>query len=608
MSGASAAGNGSAPPEIGRVNGVLPLDRYGALSDGRSVALVGADGSIDWWCVPNMDSAPLFDRILDPAAGGRFSITPVTPWTVERRYRPDSNVLEQVFTTATGTARVTDSLNGGSAGRLPWCELARRIEGLAGTVEFRVEALMGRRRDLATPWREPSPHGDILHLDGVIAALRSDGSMQRLEESDRGVIARLTTHPGSRELVALLAAADEPLILPPLAAVDKRIDRSDAAWREWVSNLSIEGRYVAEVTRSALALKLLVFAPSGAIAAAATSSLPERIGGDKNYDYRFAWMRDVAFTIDAFLRVGATEEAKAGFAWLTATLQRHGNQARTMFALDGQRSPDEQTVDLPGYMESEPVRIGNHARDQLQLGIMGDVLRTATLFVKAGHVLDLKTRRVLAEIANQCADRWRQRDSGIWELDRLEHYTISKIGCWVALDCAVTLSDLGQIDTSRTARWRKERDHIRDFVDAACWSAHKQSYTLHAETEALDAALLLAPRFGFERKERLALTRDAIRKELGRGPLVYRYSGMEGAEGTFTACGFWLVEAYALLGDRSAAIGQMDALLSATRQNLGLLSEQIDEKTGAMLGNLPQALSHLALINAADSIGCAPEH
>lgn len=353
---------------------------------------------------------------------------------------------------------------------------------------------MGRRLDLATPWREPSPHADILHLDGVVAALRSDGSMQRLEESDRGVVARLTTHPGSRELVALLAAADEPLILPPLAAVDRRIDRSDAAWRVWVSNLSVDGPYVAEVTRSALALKLLVFAPSGAIAAAATSSLPERIGGDKNYDYRHAWIRNVAFSIDAFLRIGVTEEAKAAFAWLTATLQRHDNRVLTMAGLDGRRSPDEGELNLPGYAQSVPVRIGNHARDQLQLGVVGDVLQTATLFVREGHVLDLTTRRVLAELANQCADRWRQRDSGVWELDQLEHYTISKIGCWVALDRAVTLADLGQIDTSPKARWCKERDHIRDFVDTACWSETKQAYTLHAGTELLDAALLLTAR------------------------------------------------------------------------------------------------------------------
>jgi len=567
------------------------------------MAMVGSDGSIDWWCVPNMDSAPFFDRLLDPQNGGRFSITPVEDWTVERRYRPDSNVLEHLYTTQSGSARVTDSLNSGSAGRLPWSELARRVEGLVGTMEFRVEALVGQRLGSATPWRERSPHGEILHLDGVIAALRSNGPMERLEATDRGVIARLVTQEGSRELVALLASADEPLILPPLAAVDKRIDRSDASWREWVANLCIEGPYAQAMTRSALALKLLVYSPSGATAAAATSSLPEKLGGEKNYDYRYAWVRDVAFTINAFLRVGATEEAKSAFSWLTSTLQRHGERLCTMFRLNGERTPEEEVLDLPGYAGSRPVRRGNHARDQLQLGVFGDILQTAALFVEQGHVLDLTTRRVLADLANQCADLWRQRDSGIWELDQPEHYTISKIGCWAALDRAVSLADLGQIDTSRRDRWQKEKNHVRHFIDTRCWSEKKQSYTLHPGTEKLDASLLLGLRFGFDRKDRLASTCHAIHAELARGPLVYRYSGMEDAEGTFTACGFWLAQAYALLGDRAAAVKQMDSLLVATGRDLGLLSEQMDATTGAMLGNMPQALSHLALIHAADAIG-----
>ena len=283
-----------------RAGGYLPLDQYAALGDGRSIAIVGADGSVDWWCVPNLDSAPFFDRLLDPEHGGRFSITPVEPYSVTRRYLPDSNVLEQVFTTAGGKARLTDSLNSTGAGRLPWCELARRIEGLSGSVEFRLEALVGRHLRKATPWRESSPHGDILHLDGVIAALRHDGTMVRLEESDRGVVASVKSVAGSRQVIALLASYNEPLILPALTMVDHRIDRSDAAWREWASHLSVGGEHAQQVVRSALALKLLVFSPSGAIAAAATTSLPERLGGDKNYDYRYAWGRDATFTINPF--------------------------------------------------------------------------------------------------------------------------------------------------------------------------------------------------------------------------------------------------------------------------------------------------------------------
>jgi len=400
----------------------------------------------------------------------------------------------------------------------------------------------------------------------------------------------------------VLASADEPLILPALAAIDARIDRSDQSWREWCGDLTIDGPYAADVRRSALALKLLLFSPTGAIAAAATTSLPERVGGGKNYDYRFAWVRDVAYTIKAFLRVGATEEAKAAFSWLTATVRRHEGRLRTMYRLDGALAPDEQDLDLPGYRGSRPVLAGNRARNQLQLGVFGDLLETAALFVESGHVLDLVTRRLLAELTDRCADLWRSRDAGIWELEQLEHYTMSKMGCWTALDRAVALAAKGQIDASHVERWQRERDRIRDWVDAECWSEAKQAYTLHPGTERLDAALLLATWFGFERRDRLASTRDAVRRELCRGPLLYRYSGMEREEGTFLACGFWLVEAFALLDDRPSAVRQMDAMLAACNSNLGLLNEQMDARTGAMLGNVPQALSHLALIHAAIAV------
>lgn len=588
------------PRQGARVDGVLPLEQYAALGDGRSVALTGADGSIDWWCVPNMDSPPLFDRLLDPADGGRFSVTPVDSFTVERRYRPDSNVLEQVFTTAGGQARLTDSLNSGISGRLPWSELARRVEGIEGEVEFRIEVLVGRRFDGANAWREPSPHGDVLHVEGLMLAFRGD--VERLVEDDRGVVARLVTAPGSRGTMALLASADEPLILPEAAAIDRRIDRSDQSWREWCENLTFDGPYAADVRRSALALKLLLFSPTGATAAAATMALPERIGGDKNYDYRYAWVRDVAYSIKAFLRVGATQEAKAAFSWLTATVLRHGGQLRTMYALDGALAPEERELDLPGYADSRPVRSGNRARGQLQLGTFGDVLETAALFVERGHVLDLTTRRLLASLTDSCADIWRSRDAGIWELERNEHYTMSKMGCWTALDRAVTLAAQGQIETIHADRWARERDRVRDWIDAHCWSEAKQSYTMHPGTERLDAAVLLATRFGFARSDRLAATREAVRRELCRGPLVYRYSGMEREEGAFTACGFWLVEAFALLGERGAAVEQMDRLLAASGGNLGLMHEQIDVASGRMLGNMPQALSHLALIHAAVAI------
>ena len=300
--------------------------------------------------------------------------------------------------------------------------------------------------------------------------------------------------------------------------------------------------------------------------------------------------------------MGATEEAKAAFSWLTATILRHGGRIRIMYALDGGLAPEQERLDLPGYADSRPVHRGNLARSQLQLGVFGDVLETAVLFVSCGHVLDLTTRRLLADLTDRCADLWRSPDSGIWELREEQHFTISKMGCWTALDRAVRLAEQGQIDNQHAARWSRERDRIRDWIDDRCWSQRRGAYVMYPGTEKLDASLLLATRFGFERRDRLAATRDAIVRELGRGPLVYRYSGAQAEEGTFLACAFWLVEAHALLGEREAAVRQMEALLEATGGNLGLMTEQMGED-GAMLGNMPQALSHLALIHAASSLG-----
>ena len=587
---------------IERQDGFLPLELYAALGDGRSVALAGADGSIDWWCPSAIDGQPLFDRLLDPDEGGRFSIEPVAPFIVERHYRDGSNVFELIFTTATGRLRVTDSLNSGPSGRLPWSELARRVEGLEGSVACRIVVRAGRAAS-AVAVREASLHGDVLHLDGMITAFRSSGPVVRTEETNRGVVASLIVHAGERSVLAVLVGWDVPLILSPLGEIDARIDRSDQAWREWTGNIAATGDYDDAVRRSALALKLLVYSPSGSIAAAATTSLPERIGGGKNYDYRYAWLRDVTYTIKAFLRVGATAEAQAAFSWLTRTVRRQGGEIAVMYTLDGDAAPDETTLDLPGYRASRPVLRGNKAAAQLQLGMFGDLFETASLFVAEGHVLDLATRALLASEADRCMHLWQMRDSGIWELEQLEHYTISKIGCWVALDRAIKLAEIGQLDGRRVPAWQRTRDRVADYIERECWSDRLQAYTMHPGTDRLDASLLLAVRFGYQNTTRLAATRDAVQLALGAGPHVYRYSGMQAEEGAFVACGFWLVEAYALLGERERAATQMADMLAACGGNLGLMTEQIDPVDGSGLGNFPQALSHLALIHAACSLG-----
>ncbi|MGI4764059.1 MAG: glycoside hydrolase family 15 protein [Janthinobacterium lividum] len=397
----------------------FPLQDYAALGDGRSLALVGPDGSVAWWCVPNLDSVPLFDTLLDPAAGGYFSVQPAEPFRAERRYREDSNVLETLFTCASGTVRLTEALNSTLAGRLPWCELARRIEVMSGTVKIRVRVVFGTRGDAVSPWLQPNLNGCIFHVGPVLGLFRTTPNLALIREEDRMILAEGTLSAGERALVAIVAGENEPLGVPPLSDMDERIDLSDEAWRAWARGLRYDGPYRDAVRRSGLALKLLLFSPSGAIAAAGTTSLPERI----------------------------------------------------------------------------------------------------------------------------------------------------------------------------------------------CWSERKQAYTFYPGTERLDASLVLAARFGFAAKHRVSATCDAIRRELGvglalrsGGPWIYRYSGAEQEEGAFLACTFWLAEAYAELGRQAEAEALMGEALAALPPGIGILAEMIDPESGHLLGNLPQGLSHLALIHAAISL------
>ncbi len=589
-------------PTSRRRDGYAPIEDYAVLGDGRSVALVALDGHIDWWPIPTLDSPPLCAALLEPDGGGQFALTPTDPFEVSRRYLEGTNVLETTYTTESGSARVTESLNTGAAGRLPWTELARRVQGVSGEVELTWALDAGNRFGQARPWVSARNRVPVVHLgDQSVAVLVEGRGAGPVEATSRRVFGRLRSTPGATMLVAALATDDEPLFLPEASAIDDRVERTKDEWRRWSGLLPNEGPWGSAVVRSALALKTLIYEHEGSIAAAATTSLPEQIGGPKNYDYRYAWVRDFSFALDAMIGLQLHEEVHGSVSWLLGALRRSAPDLHIFYRLDGTTADEVATLEAPGYRHSRPVRAGNTAAGQRQLGLYGDLFDTLGRYVGEGHLLDPATADLLAEFADRCCDTWTRPDSGLWELDEIRHYTISKIGCWVALDRACRLAASGQLPGRHAERWRAEADDIRSFVIRNCWSETKRSYTFYAGSDRLDAAVLLAGRTGFDTGWRLASTIDAVLAELGEGPCVYRYSGMPEQEGAFVACSFWTIDALARTGRLEEArelMGQAVALAN----DVGLLSEQVDPRSGAFLGNVPQALSHLALINAATTL------
>jgi GH15 family glucan-1,4-alpha-glucosidase len=580
-----------------RVDGFAPIEHYAVLGDGRTAALLAADGSVDWWALPALGSPPVVSALLDPEGGGCLTLVPADRSEVTRGYLDDTNVMETVYRATTGVARVTAALNVGSAGRLPWTELAQRVEILDGFVDFNWGFAPGNRFGRASPWVTDRHGTPVASVEDQTLGLILDG-LGPAVISPHKVSGRARLDEGTRALLAVVATDAEPLFIPTPAAIQCRLDRTIRSWRRWADLLTYDGPWNLAVRRSALALKTLLAEHSGAIAAAATTSLPERVGGPKNWDYRYAWVRDSSFTLDALINLGLHEEVHGAVSWLLSAIRDNGGDLHVFYSLDGTIAEREATLGIPGWRRSQPVRSGNSAAGQMQLGTYGDLFDTISRYCDEGHEMDLSTGRMLADLADRCCDRWRRRDSGIWELEVCRHYTISKIGCWVALDRAVHLAESGQVPGPHVERWRSGADEIRAWVNEHCWSDAKQAYTFYAGTDDLDTAVLLAGRTGFERGPRLISTIDAIATELGRGPLLYRYTGMDKEEGAFVACSFWMVDALTRTGQTERARHIMDGTI-ALANDVGLFSEQIDPETGAFLGNMPQGLSHLALINAA---------
>jgi GH15 family glucan-1,4-alpha-glucosidase len=590
---------------VGRAGGYAGIEDYAAIGNGESIALVARDGSIDWLPLPRLDSPTLFARILDAERGGAFELAPDGEFEVERRYRGDSNVLETTFTTAAGQARVTDAMTLDHGGLLPWFELARRVDGISGRVPIR--------------WRITPRFGAGEDEEDVTIAAVRDAVVAKTPERyiavhayDAGETSYTTDHIGgafethqtSSSLIVMRSAHGEPIPFPRRNWVERRLDDTADDWERWLADAGVEGEWRGATRRSALALRLLTYVPTGGVAAAATTSLPERIGGDRNYDYRYGWVRDTAFTLDALLNLGLLVQVHASFTWILDAIARTSPKVSVFYDLDGRTVSGVQELDLAGYRGTRPVRRGNQAASQRQLGSYGDLLETAELYVRDGNSLDDETRSRLVAAVDHLASIWDENDSGIWELPDEQHYTSSKLGAWTALDRALQLVERDELPAGRADSWRDTRREVRAFIEHECWSDERSAYTMFAGTTRLDASVLRIVRTGFldGGSDRLHSTIDAIRDELGAGDgLLYRYSGQERVEGAFVACGFWLAEALARAGRVDEARTEMRAAV-ARANDVGLFAEEIDPATGEFLGNLPQGLSHLALITAAAAI------
>ncbi len=586
-----------------RTGGYAPIEDYAILGDGRTGALVAKDGSVDWLCLPDMDSPSVFARLLDSEHGGAFELAPSVPFRSERAYAPRTNVLETTYHTADGAVRVTDALTL-PLGRLPpMRELVRRVEGMSGRVPMRYRLWPRFGYSQSTTRFERRGRIPVADCGAHAVALSCWGAGEPRIDDD-AICGELDVGEGERATFALTSAHHHPLVFPSRESVEARLDGTREFWERWSqSSSSYRGRWEDAVLRSALVLKLLVFSPSGAVSAAATTSLPEVIGGERNWDYRFCWIRDTSYSLSAMLELGFTAEADAFAWWFTNATQLTRPELRVLYRLDGGEHLRESILPLDGYRGSRPVRRGNDAVRQLQLDIYGSLLATACLYAEEKGSPDPATAKRFCSLAEFICESWRRPDSGIWEVrSEPQQFTHSKVMCWVGLDRALRLAKLGHIEPKDASRWEREKGEIRRFIETECWSETQGSYTRSAGREELDAALLLLPLYGYcpADDERQSMTVEAVQKKLADGVLVRRYEGedgLEGSEGYFIACSFWLVSALAVIGRRREAEEMMDELVGWAN-DVGLYSEELGPSF-EMLGNFPQALSHLSLIQAA---------
>jgi GH15 family glucan-1,4-alpha-glucosidase len=515
-------------------------------------------------------------------------------------------VLETTFQTASGCVRVVDAMTLPDEQLAPMRELARLVTGLSGHVRMMWRVTPRFAYGSVRPqcgWRSRVPVA-IAGADAVGVLHWNTGSPEWI---DGAVSSNFEMTAGSRAAVALAFAYAEPLILPGRCEIEARVTSTIQFWERWAGERHYRGPWADAVLRSALLLKALIFAPTGAPVAAPTTSLPEALGGPRNWDYRFCWIRDSNFLIAALLNLGCFAEAESLFWWFMQATALTEPEVRVLYRLDGGLGGRERELPLAGYRDSRPVRVGNGAVEQNQWDIYGCLFETAALYSDGHHALDAEIGAMLGRIADHVCAIWRQPDSGIWEVRNGPcHFIHSKVMCWVALTRAATLAERGEIPDAHLERWRHDASALRAYVETVGWSETLGSYRRIAGEDDVDASLLMLPtiRFGDRHGPRVRGTVDAIRRRLQDGDTVRRYiaaDGVPGGEGGFLNCSFWLVSALARCGRVTDAIALMDRLI-ARANDVGLYAEEIDPATGAFLGNFPQALVHLALIDAAVAV------
>ena len=590
--------------------GYKPIEDYGVIGNLHTVALVGMDGSIDWCCLPHFDSPSVFAAILDSGKGGFFSISPTHPSAERQIYLADTNVLVTRFLSQDGVAEIMDfmPIDSGSRGDAHSHEIVRIVRVVRGSARFKLRCYP--RFDYARARHELQiePSGAIFRAGDAKLGLTSPVELR----GNQGGVEAEFEMSGGEECTFMLRSVDSESDKPLLDRDfngDRALDETVRFWRQWVAGISYTGRWRETVERSALTLKLLTFAPTGAMVAAPTTSLPEEIGGVRNWDYRYTWIRDAAFTVYGFVRLGLTREADHFMEWVEA---RAGEEAadgslKVMYGINGEHEmPEQELGHLEGYRGSGPVRIGNGASDQLQLDIYGELMDTVYLSNKYGKPISYDFWQHLNRLLEYVRENWRRKDDGIWEVrGGRQHFVYSKLMCWVALDRGIRLVDRRSFPGDRAALV-ESRDEIYREIMARGWNETRGSFVQHYDTDALDSSNLMMPLTFFisPTDPRMMSTVDATLDTLVSDSLVYRYQigagapdGLSGGEGTFNMCTFWLVEALTRCGRLDEARLIFEKMLTYAN-HLGLYAEEIGFR-GEALGNFPQAFTHMGLISAA---------